>query len=71
MDNIIPKVVFIVPYRDREFHRNVFYTWTKELIDRNNYLVIFSHQNDQRLFNRGGIKNLGFIYIKEKNFIKN
>lgn len=66
MENKIPKIVFIVPYRDREFHRNVFYSWTKELVEKNNYLVIFSHQNDKRLFNRGGVKNLGFIYIKEK-----
>ena len=65
-DNIVPKLVFIVPYRDREFHRNVFYAWTKDLVEKNNYLVIFSHQNDKRLFNRGGVKNLGFIYIKEK-----
>ena len=61
-----PKLVFIVPYRNREFHRNVFYKWTKDLIESHNYTVIFSHQNDTRLFNRGAIKNLGFLYIKEK-----
>ena len=35
MDNNIPKIVFIVPYRDREFHRKVFYTWTKDFIEKN------------------------------------
>ena len=34
--------------------------------DENSYEIYFSHQCDNRKFNRGLIKNIGFLAIKEK-----
>ena len=66
----VPKIVFIVPYRNRSQHK-VFFTkymtfimGTSEM--RESYEIYFSHQYDSRIFNRGAVKNIGFLAIKEK-----
>lgn len=64
-----PKIVFVIPYRDREPHKHFFDRYIKyilEDIDENDYEIIFSYQDNQLPFNRGGMKNLGFIYAKKK-----
>ena len=33
--------------------------------DIQNYIIVFCHQNDDRPFNRGVMKNMGFIFAKE------
>ena len=61
------KKIFIVPYRDREAQKAVFLSHMKILLeDENDYEIIFVHQKDQRQFNRGGMRNIGFLYVKEK-----
>lgn len=65
----IPKVIFIVPYRNREKHKENFLSRIQYLFEdvpTNEYEIIFSHQQDTRAFNRGAMKNLGFIYSKLK-----
>ena len=63
----IPKVVFIVPYRNRPQHKFFFCNYLKIIMeDRNDYEVYFSHQCDVRSFNRGATKNIGFLAMKEK-----
>ena len=65
----IPKIIFIVPYRDREAHKNMFVRmmdYILEDVSEDDYEIYFSHQKDERHFNRGAMKNLGFIYAKEK-----
>jgi hypothetical protein len=63
----IPKIVFIVPYRDRELHLDIF---KKQMIkvmedyNENDYNIIYVHQCDDRSFNRGAMKNIGFLFIK-------
>lgn len=62
--------IFIVPYRDKikemkelnEYLEKLFKlkNWNSENTD-----VIFSHQNDKRMFNRGAVKNIAFLYAKE------
>ena len=63
----IPKIVFIVPYRNRPQHKFFFSNYLTSIMDGNNdYEVYFSHQCDARSFNRGAAKNIGFLAIKEK-----
>jgi N-terminal region of glycosyl transferase group 7/N-terminal domain of galactosyltransferase len=62
-----PKVIFIVPYRDRETQKANFEIKMKQLlsnIDKDKYKILFIHQCDQRAFNRGALKNIGFISVK-------
>jgi N-terminal region of glycosyl transferase group 7 len=67
MKNNTPKVIFIVPYRDRETQKINFINKMKHLlddIDRRTYDILFIHQCDNRDFNRGALKNIGFLSIK-------
>ena len=63
----IPKLVFIVPYRDRE-QQYLFYSKHMKIImeDEPNYKIFYIHQCDKRDFNRGAMKNIGFLYVKNK-----
>jgi hypothetical protein len=63
----IPKRVFIVPYRNRVQHKFFFSKYMSFLLEDNkDYEIYFSHQCDARTFNRGAIKNIGFLAMKEK-----
>jgi hypothetical protein len=62
----IPEVVFIVPYRDRKQHYNFFSSHMKlVLMDMTNYKMLYVHQTDKRDFNRGAMKNIGFLTVKD------
>ena len=71
MDNKkIPKKIFIVPYRNRGPQLYFFCKWMNEFIlangkNEDDYKIFFSHQNDNKVFNRGAIKNIGFIVAKK------
>ena len=62
-----PTRVFVVPYRDR-IHQKFFFSQHMSFVleDDKNYEILFVHQCDTRHFNRGAMKNIGFIAIKEK-----
>ena len=65
----VPKLVFIVPYRDREPHYKIFSEHMKLYLDANvhvPYKILYIHQTDNRGFNRGAMKNIGFILVKNK-----
>ena len=70
MSMAIPKIIFIVPYRNRKTHKMFFSKYMTFLLDtssnKEDYEIYFSHQADQRPFNRGGIKNIGFLDMKQK-----
>lgn len=67
MNEKIPDIVFIVPYRDRAHHKYFFTKYMKHILDKNlNFEIYFSHQCDKRAFNRGAMKNIGFLAIKRK-----
>ena len=62
-----PSKIFVVPYRGR-YHQKFFFCKQMDFIlhHTKNYLILFSHQCDDRNFNRGAMKNIGFIAMKEK-----
>ena len=60
----IPELIFVIPYRDREKEKEEFITNMTKRLDGMNYKFIFAHQQDNREFNRGALKNLGFLYAK-------
>lgn len=66
--HLIPSIVFIVPYRNRENDKNIFLEKMKFILEDETepYEIFFSHQYDNRPFNRGAVKNIGFIALKNK-----
>ena len=68
--NNVPKVVFIVPYRNRTQHKFFFSNYMRTIMSKSDikdeYEIYFSHQSDNRCFNRGATKNIGFLAIKDK-----
>jgi hypothetical protein len=63
----VPKRVFIVPYRNRVQHKFFFSKYMSFILeDSNDYEIYFSHQCDARTFNRGGVKDIGFLAIRNK-----
>jgi len=70
----IPKRVFIVPYRNRPQHKFFFSTYMTSILGQGqgqgqgqkDYEIYFSHQCDERTFNRGATKNIGFLAMKKK-----
>jgi hypothetical protein len=69
-DNSIPKVVFVVPYRNRPQHKFFFSNYITSVLKGSEidsaYEIYFAHQCDARAFNRGATKNIGFLAMKEK-----
>ena len=62
-----PEFIFIIPYRNREKQKNIFEEKMKivlEDISEDKYKIFFIHQKDERDFNRGAMKNIGFLYVK-------
>jgi len=63
-EKVIPSVVFIIPYRNRENDKIKFMNHMKYILQNDNtsmnYEFYFSHQYDKRSFNRGAMKNIGF-----------
>ena len=66
----VPKKIFIIPYRNRKNQKQEFLKHMKEVIlvdePEGSYEIYFAHQYDSRPFNRGAMKNIGFLAIKEK-----
>ena len=62
----IPELIFVVPYRERVEQQRFFDYHMKNIVlkDLDNYIILYSHQIDGRSFNRGAMKNIGFLYAK-------
>ena len=67
-NSIIPSLIFIVPYRDREQQYDFFSKHMLTILEDypiNYYKILYIHQKDNRSFNRGAMKNIGFIVVKQ------
>ena len=59
-----PSIIFVIPYRDRKEHLEQFRRHMKmvmEDIESGTYRFLIVHQCDTKSFNRGAMKNIGFI----------
>jgi len=61
----VPSIVVIVPYRDRDQQQQFFANHMKNIMEDYNYRILYIHQKDTRSFNRGAMKNIGFLYVKQ------
>lgn len=61
------KLIFIVPYRNRSQHKFFFVKhmmFLTEDFPKDSFRILFLHQCDNRNFNRGAMKNIGFLVSK-------
>jgi len=60
-----PRRVFLVPYRDRPRQRDMLLAQLDDFIgDQDDWEIFFVQQCDRRPFNRGAMKNIGFLAIR-------
>ena len=62
-------MVFLIPYRDRSQQQGFFARHmisVMEDIPKEDYKIYYIHQTDKRDFNRGAMKNIGFLMVKDK-----
>ena len=68
--NSVPKIIFIVPYRNRPYQQHFFNTYMKHVLEDYSlgYVKIFfvEQSNQHKNFNRGAVKNIGFMAMREK-----
>ena len=63
----VPSIIFIVPYRNRELQQELFRRQMSYVLESHkSYEIFFVHQKDTRTFNRGAMKNIGFMVMKQK-----
>ena len=72
----IPKIVFVVPYRDKYLEKDFFAAQMLKVLEKYSdtyYKILYIHQNDNQKFNRGSMKNIGFLILKNQypNYYKN
>lgn len=65
-----PNTIFIIPYRNREkqmqYFKEYFKTRVKNQYGMQDAEYYFVQQDDKRPFNRGAMKNIGFLFFSKK-----
>lgn len=59
-----PEIAIIVPYRDRKEHYSIFSEKIHGFLGPWKSIVLYIHQKDTRSFNRGAMKNIGFLVVR-------
>lgn len=61
-------IIFIVPYRQRPAELAVFLSHMKYLLEdiKDEYFIYIVNQADERPFNRGAMRNIGFLMAKKQ-----
>jgi hypothetical protein len=65
----IPKIVFVVPYRDKYLEKDFFTAQMLKVLENypdTYYKILYIHQNNDQQFNRGAMKNIGFLILKNQ-----
>ena len=64
----VPKRIFVVPYRNRAVHLDGFRKRMRDYLGDaiSECHVCVAHQYDDRPFNRGAMKNIGFLAMRKK-----
>ena len=66
----IPTHIFIIPYRNRvdelEKWQEVMIPYLNNQLGDDKYEIYVVHQLDNKMFNRGGLCNIGFLYAKKQ-----
>lgn len=65
----IPKIIFIVPYRNKSTQRNFYSSHMLKILEdfpHTYYKIYYIQHDDNREFNRGAMKNIGFLMIKNQ-----
>jgi hypothetical protein len=60
------KLGIVVPYRDREEHLEAFIPHMESFLGDLDYEIVIAEQPEGLSFNRGMMKNLGFLYIEDR-----
>lgn len=63
-----PQIIFIIPYRNREEQLHFFKRQIAYILEdyaEETYKIFYVHQCDERSFNRGALKNIGFLIVKD------
>lgn len=66
---MVPRIIFIVPYRNRVEHKQLFTKYMEFIMEdykKEEFETYFVHQCDNRPFNRGAMKNIGFLAMCKK-----
>ena len=70
IEDDVPNIIFIVPYRNRQMYQEIFDDKMKNIIlcdmPKDKYKIYYSHQIESAPFNRGAMKNIGFFMVKNK-----
>lgn len=66
MSKIIHKLGIVVPYRDRESHLEIFIPHMKNILREINHRIVVVEQDDDKLFNRAKLLNIGYETLKNE-----